>query len=631
MQTRNFFALAMVSLALASIAFLTACGSSKTQPPAPTFTSTPVTAATEGTAYTYQLAASDPAGGSVTFSLTASPTGATLSGNTVTWTPTAAQAHVSNSFAVTATTASGGTAQQSWAVTPGGTVTVNWINNYWGPSGAVQVPQQASSATTLSAIWTNPDGSYSVQKSSATTTPGVFIIPNVPGGYYWLADGSSYFWTNVNTFDAGQNYAGPPTPLLNPPQGTQFDFNLSGLASVPEFTNVEFIGAASGLPGFLSTDDPNSTSLSQQGFGIGSNVDWSQINTAFLFQWVPTTVGTLNNAVIGPSLTATDLSLVNGGTNTITETLQASPQASINLSVPGGSQWAPMFANAGPGTLTPYGSALTISAQMYVTNGLASGTVFLAGVGVAGSNGNLTLAGTLPTDGVGPSSGCNPMGFLTYTPTPPQLAITTDQNFGTLQYGDPFPSGWARTVTLCQEAYVSYPIGQSIADFFLVDSATVAPSSSPLGPVVLPVQSPTIEGVGSLFGGTSLNTNIVNLSWSAPSGTAPFGYTVRVYVQTTVAGMPTFAATGAVFNTASTSITLPPLAGGNTYVFAVTADADGSANMQTSPFRSSLPTGTATVVSGPVSINPAAQIPAIHGDRRVITQLSQPQPQGAAH
>ena len=235
----------------------------------------------------------------------------------------------------------------------------------------------------------------------------------------------------------------------------------------------------------------------------------------------------------------------------------------------------------------------------------------------------------MPVNGISPA-GCGQMGFATISPAVPQPAIVTDQSFGTLQYGDPFPAGWARTLSLCQEAYVWYPIGQSIVSFFLVDRATVAPSSAPLAPVVQPVQNPTIFGF-SLFNETSSNSNIVPLSWSAPSGTVPFGYTVRVYVQTTVQGTPTFAPTGVAFSTAGTSISLPPLAGGNTYVFAVTADADGKANMETSPFRSSLPTGYATVVSGPVSINPGTQMPEIHGDRRVITRFSQPQPQGQAH
>src|SRR5271168_3514603 len=104
----------------------TACGGGGMSgpPPAPTFTSTPGTAATEGAVYTYQIAATDPAGSAVSFSLGSGPAGATLSGNTLTWTPTGAESRIANSFSVTATTAAGGTGVQTWSVTPAGTVNV---------------------------------------------------------------------------------------------------------------------------------------------------------------------------------------------------------------------------------------------------------------------------------------------------------------------------------------------------------------------------------------------------------------------------------------------------------------------------------------------------------------------------
>lgn len=78
MQARTLLALTLISLVLISLGFLTACGSGSSthvQPSAPTFTSVPVTAATRNVAYTYELAAVDPAGGTVTFSLTSSPPG----------------------------------------------------------------------------------------------------------------------------------------------------------------------------------------------------------------------------------------------------------------------------------------------------------------------------------------------------------------------------------------------------------------------------------------------------------------------------------------------------------------------------------------------------------------------------
>jgi hypothetical protein len=607
------------------------------------FTSVPVTAATQDVAYTYQLAAVDPAGGTVTYSMTTSPTGAALSGSTVTWTPTAAESRVSNSFAVTATTTSGGTASQSWTVTPGGTITVNWVNTYWAANGPVQVSALPSVAANLSAMWTNPDGSITVQKGSATSTPGVFGIPNVPAGYYWLQTSGGTFWTNTGTFDAGESIAGGPLPTTSNSQPTTFLFNLSGLdGSVPELTPVDFQAAVSGSTGVSMLDNPDSTSLTNGEVGFGNtNIDWSQISTAFLMQYVPVTIGPpnnlLNNLVLGPSLTLTGLTLVDGQENAITETLLTSPTASINLSVPGASQWVPLLSNAAPSAPTPFGSALLISAQMYVTQGLATGGVPLSPiVGISplvGSTQFLTLAGTAPPGVAFNTEGCSGTGFTILNPTAAQPAITTDTNFGALQYGDPFPSAWARTISLCQESMAAIPIPDSTATatFILTDSATVAPSNTPLAPVVLPVQSPTINGGGSLFGATALNSTIVTLSWSAPAGTVPFGYTVRAYVQTTAGGIATYAATGAALSTANTSITLPPLAGGNTYVFSITAEADGTANMQTSPFRSSLPTGYATVVSGPVTISSDAQMPEIHGDRRVITRLSQAQPSVKEH
>jgi len=616
MQSRQLLALAS---ALVSLALLTACGSSSshTSPSLPVFTSVPVTAATQGVAYTYQLAAVDPAGGSVTFSLASSPTGATLSGNSVSWTPTAAQSRISNSFAVTATTTSGGTAQHSWTVTPGGTITVSWINNYWTATGAVPVPADPSVATNLSALVTNPDGSITVQKGSATSTPGVFSIPNVPAGSYWLQTGSGNFWTSSSTFDAGSDIAGPPEPTLASPQNTSAGFNMSGLDAVGQVTVVKVVFPVAGYPTLGFGAVPPATTLSFPAAPLNPNVDWSKMDSAFFLQYVPQSLGLLNNLVIGPSVNAS-LSLTDGTVNTITEQLQPSPQAFVDLSVPGASQWAPLFtANAAPVTPTPYSSALSVSAQAYVTGRLASGT------GISGSVPSLTLAATTFGDDSG-TAGCAVQEFNSN----PQPAILIDVTFGDLLYGDPFPPSWTRVLSLCQLFTAALPVPNSnaTANFTLVDSASVAPAENiSLGPVVSIVQNPTINGA-SFFTAATLNTTQVPLSWSAPSGAAPYGYSVRAYVLDMATGVPTYNITGGGFSVAQTSITLPPLAAGNTYVFAITAEADGTANIQTAPLRSSLPTGTATVVSAPITISSGALTPAIHGDHRPITRLSQPLP-----
>ncbi len=79
-----------------------------------------------------------------------------------------------------------------------------------------------------------------------------------------------------------------------------------------------------------------------------------------------------------------------------------------------------------------------------------------------------------------------------------------------------------------------------------------------------------------------------------------------------------------VFYTSQASVTLPPLSSGNTYVFAITALVDGTANIQTSPNRSSLPTAFANVVSAPITISSGAAEVVIHGDASVVKRLSQP-------
>ena len=132
----------LIVLFMPLLGLLIACGSgSHSVPQSPVFTSTPVTAASQGASYSYTLAATDPSGGTVTFSLPTAPSGATITGSTINWTPAAAESRVSNSFAAMATTSSGGTATQSWTVTPTGTVTVNWVNTDWTPTGPVQTPE----------------------------------------------------------------------------------------------------------------------------------------------------------------------------------------------------------------------------------------------------------------------------------------------------------------------------------------------------------------------------------------------------------------------------------------------------------------------------------------------------------
>jgi hypothetical protein len=123
MKRRGFAVVVQAIIALI-VLFLTACGSGSsgsTQPPPPTqvtiLTAAP-TQASEGSVYSYTMQASVSA---ATFELTSGPSGSTLTGGTLNWTPTSVQARTENKFTVTARSG-GSSAVQNWSVTPQGHV-----------------------------------------------------------------------------------------------------------------------------------------------------------------------------------------------------------------------------------------------------------------------------------------------------------------------------------------------------------------------------------------------------------------------------------------------------------------------------------------------------------------------------
>ncbi|MGD0506255.1 MAG: fibronectin type III domain-containing protein [Terriglobales bacterium] len=600
---------------------LVACGSStNSTPQSPVFTSTPVTAASQDMSYSYQLAATDPSGGAVTFSLVTEPAGATLSGNTINWTPTAQQSRVSNGFTAKATTSSGGSATQSWTVTPTGTVTVNWVDTDWTPAGPVQVP--APGNLVPSALVPQPDGSLELL-SGTLVSPGVYTIAPVPGGFYWLIQGAppdiapppTGFWTNSSTFDLGRDTVGAPTGLLGSTEQITFDFNLSGLDASMTPGVVGFITDNPPAPPIYLTPQAGATTLSASEV-VSSRIDWTTVNTAFLVQYEPISLGSVNKLVLGPELTFSNLALTNGTTNPINGALAASPQASLDLSIPG-SQWATLFQNVAPGMATPMNSWLSIAPEPYVIGVNAKPELFEPSVGS-----NLYLVQPDPANGIPfPINSCPSTPF--FLPVAVEPPILTDQNFGTLQYGDPFPANWTRELAFCQSVTVPFEVGSQSFPIALNYGMAVDPSNPAMAPLAGPVVNPMIDG-SNLFTTTSGNNTAATLSWTASPGTSPYGYTVYVFQVIPMQNGFGLMVLGN-YSTAQTSMTLPPLTAGNTYLFVIITEVDGIANMQTSPYRSQLPTGFATVMSAQVAISAGASGPQLRGDPKELKRFLHPE------
>jgi hypothetical protein len=117
-----------------------------------------------------------------------------------------------------------------------------------------------------------------------------------------------------------------------------------------------------------------------------------------------------------------------------------------------------------------------------------------------------------------------------------------------------------------------------------------------------PVQNPMINGAG-LFQTATLNTTSVNLSWSVPAIGQPYGYYVTVFqLRAGINGEPIEYFPVGRYGTAKTSMQVPLLSAGNTYLFLIAAETDGLAKMETNPLRAKIPNGEATVLSAPMVI-----------------------------
>jgi hypothetical protein len=572
-------------LSLIASFLLTSCSSSITTaaPVAPVFTSTPSTQAVEASAYTYQIAVN---GSGVTFSLTNGPIGATLSGNTISWTPTAQQSRVPNSFTVTATASGGASATQSWTVTPAGTIRISWIDTLWNEGGSTTTKafDWSPVSSFVAALVPQPDGSF--QSLSGSVGPnGDFEIPNVPGGYYWLRIAPrAMYWSSSSTFDMGSDIFTPNNVAAPTTSTTYINFNFTSLDATP----------ASGLFQFDSFDAPvphysNSTLAGLSTFSgtlvINSNIDFSVIKNAFVRQYEPTTFGPINGYVLGPELTLSNLSVTTGGLNTISGALNPTVPASISLSVQG-SAWPALFDHVAPTAAMAMGGGFYLSVQPYIP---------ADGPNVPFTE-PLELIWTKPNI----ATGFTP-GDCVYNPP-----MTTDIQAATVQYSDPFPATWQRTFRVCEAVSVAVPVPgtaqtQSIN---LMNSQTTLPPTGTVKPVLSAVLNPKINGA-DLFTPTTVNSTAVTLSWNPPAIGTPFGYNVAIMTPTTFPNGTVSYSSSTTLSTAKTWMTIPPnvLAPGRTYLFVITSLVDGKANMETSPNRSSLPIANADVISAPISIN----------------------------
>lgn len=400
---RRGFAVVVHSLIALVFLFLAACGggsSGSTPPPPPiqvTILTVPPTQASEGGAYSYSIEANVSA---VTFELTSGPSGATLSGGTVRWTPTSQQARTENKFTVTAKYG-GSSAVQSWSVTPSGYIRGTSADTCISDTG------QTTSVNTIAGAPVKvlaPAAGGGFDTYSASVGPdGTFSIANVPAGSFWLIAPYTSLWTSRSSINLGRRSWGGCKWEAVSSAGTSLQASVSGLNPWQHYDYFYFTvpNARSGKGSLPSDGD---TSLS---FTIPSGnlllMNSANGDNGYFAQLVTSTYGGVEFHSLQLFYGPQPVTVQDGAVNSLTATLQAVPQSNSVRANIHGSAFAALHDSMFPGatTVTP-GDGFRIDISVDNISPLSSGSF-------------LVLA---------------------------SQAFTTDQDLGDVWFGNPYPATW---------------------------------------------------------------------------------------------------------------------------------------------------------------------------------------------
>jgi hypothetical protein len=503
---------------------------------------------------------------------------------------------VANNFTVTAIAGGGGKASQSWTVSPSGTISGSCIDKYW--TGQTNTPTPVPidlSLYNVSAGVTQTDGSVQTILGKANAD-GTFSIDNVPAGYYALeiqppGGYTTNYVTNSSTFDCGSDYAGPqPSPTMSASLTLDLTGGLTAWATGDGLALVSADGgvycdlvsptavvndknsscpvASADVPATTVTSFAPPDPITFTGFPVAP----SSSDPSLVLQYVAVTGG----VVLGPALPQPTLALTSGSSATITGALTPpSSPSSIDVTV-AGPTWSDAYAVQGPGSAKPEDFFVDLSVQPIV-----GGQADDPGAVVApGATENMTTQ-DIPRRAA--------LGLVSLD----VAQVTTSVDLGSQKYNNPFPTGWPIVFSArggsCDSA--SHNVCAEIGY-----STTTLPTVA-IAPPMSPVLSPTLNGTNLLIASSTTSPN-VTLSWSAPTGSTPYGYAVYAYQAVSPYDLKI-----ATYTTQTSADFTMGSKDGTTYFFVIEALADGGqASILTGPYHWKYPTAYAAVMSGPVTI-----------------------------
>lgn len=552
-----------------------------TPTPTPAFTSTPPAEAAEGELYTYEIAAAYPSN-VVTFSLQTAPEGAAIDGSTLSWTPTHAQSRVPNAFTIRATGSEGGTAMQSFSVSPAGSVDVTFLNHHIVSRSLVDAP----AAGPLPYILT-PDGEGGFTQILPTDVgKGHASFPRVPAGHYWLYavvsdrlglfelfDFGSPFrfvWTDDSDLDLGRTVTGRPDMAISEDMITDY-FNLTFSSPLEGSFDVSLYCPNANESSYLYEESEGRWTY--QFSSMLPLIDSSRGDEIFLLRtdsWL-----SANNTmeVAGPIT----MQRADGAPANVTATLQAVIPESAMHPVIKEREFEDAIASLIPGAV--------MQGVLKVTD--------------------------VPYDGAeGPGSG------ITFIQATIPWAAGDDLDMGEIPLSNPFPghslftrislSGSAQGQSSTLSSLIGPTVSLDWARSSLPDVET------PVAPEIGPVTSPRIDGHDLLKEGQTISLT-PTLSWEPPAFGTPTHYEVTMYA------LELFPTGGGLiqvlptFSTQETSFKVPVnvIIPGATHAFRIKAVYEPGKDMEHSPFQSVRETYSSLVVSPLFTAEgtPAAVIP----------------------
>ena len=474
------------------------------------------------------------------------------------------------------TTPAGATLQA--AAVPRRTVTGLQTNIFHTAAATVLQPLNLT-ARVIEAFAPNGTGGFEVIPATAKRADGTYTIAGVPEGPHWVHLGNRYVWTSSGFVDWSQDLYGR-ADVDFAAAATRLQINAGNLAPWQTNDSLAWVvpqqGASLQIPLTVpsTTNAPRIGEVALGNFGLdlldtnfGGLLDAAKGDLVYINQLV--TQGASGVRVLARSMVLPPLTTPSGSTTPVNSGfLDIAPSAKLQL------RWDRAAFARQAGAVHP---------------------------GIAASDSGMAISAFATSPALGTP-------FDAYSLLEFNTLGTTDLDFGTLRYGNPFPADWNRVVDafvvftknyLAPGATVSEPLARGLSISTLIDPATRNDTRMVLAPGVTPPRAPLING-RSLFNNQLAVGMNPTLSWSAPESGVPDHYSLRV-LELRLDGTRSVFVTAGRLSTGDTSMVLPPgiLQAGKLYVITIAAIKGGTPVTQ--PSRNGLPISFATTMSAIVS------------------------------